>query len=447
MQCEAINGYNLNESIFERLIRQYESRKEANPDEPATYVALEQQHRMRPDIAAVVKGLMYKDLRNAPHTCNKLGLRGCSDSVLFLDHSVAEGRDAGAGNASTDSASKVNPGEADIVMAVLKYSLQQGYTAADVVLLTPYLGQLPWLRGLLRRENFATLIGGADQQQLLDAGLDDVDAVAVRVYILFAYRGDGQLSKATRPSWSVPVYLLHGLLRCVCCHWVFERLTNSESNLSLQFRRRNAQRWRRSKCACPPSTTFRAKSRAWSSCRSYARTRTTRSASSSRLSASTSRSRVRERGSCSSAMPSACARGRATRMAGAEPGTSSCSSSQCATAFPRSARSTGRIRCCAARRALLRLRRTVGPTGCMRPCDARLRCGHGCTRWCHSDVVRHAECTVLVDARCERLTTPPAVVRLPARASTAWLRCWPDRCTLRTHLLFVTTLHTLTWHV
>ena len=174
MQVRSGKGYNLDVSLFERLIEERQSGG-ASARQPA-YFALEQQHRMRPEIAAPVRALMYPELRDGPGTAHRPAIDGLQpDSSAFLiTHSWLEGHDAAEGVGVAESASKINPREAEMTVAVLRYLLQQGYRAADCVVLTPYLGQLRVLRRQMREGDVTEYVDVRDESDLVKEGLADV---------------------------------------------------------------------------------------------------------------------------------------------------------------------------------------------------------------------------------------------------------------------------------
>lgn len=161
LTVERGEGYDLNRSLFERLILA-----------GLPHTTLHQQHRMCPEISSFVRELTYPDLVDAPSTRNREPVRGICKRVVFIDHSkpelaasqIAERRDQGA------SVSKQNTWEAAMVLKVVRYMAQQGYGTADQVVLTPYLGQLHLLRKELARENDPVL-SDLDSFELLRAGL------------------------------------------------------------------------------------------------------------------------------------------------------------------------------------------------------------------------------------------------------------------------------------
>lgn len=161
LSVEKGDGYDLNRSLFERLIlRNY------------PHQVLFQQHRMRPEISALVRELTYPDLADAPKTKGRPNLRGFTDNLIFVNHSnheidlvgVPEFRD----NAS--SSSKTNLYEAEITLKCVRYLGQQGYRTDNIAVLTPYLGQLRLLLDKLAKDNDPVL-NDLDSHDLVRAGL------------------------------------------------------------------------------------------------------------------------------------------------------------------------------------------------------------------------------------------------------------------------------------
>lgn len=154
-------GYNLDVSLFERLI---------HAEVPHTM--LTKQHRMRPEISSLVKELAYPELEDAVTTEGRPELRGFQDNVIFVAHShpevnadrIADRRDGDA------KASKENVYEADMVLQCVRYLGQQGYGTEDIVILTPYLGQLYLLMKTLAQEN-DPFLNDLDNFELIRAGL------------------------------------------------------------------------------------------------------------------------------------------------------------------------------------------------------------------------------------------------------------------------------------
>ena len=68
-------GYDLNRSLFERLILA-----------GFPHTSLLQQHRMCPEISSLVRGLTYPHLLDAPATLNREPIKGIRNRVVFIDH-------------------------------------------------------------------------------------------------------------------------------------------------------------------------------------------------------------------------------------------------------------------------------------------------------------------------------------------------------------------------
>lgn len=161
LTVEKDDGYDLNRSLFERLILA-----------GYPHTTLQQQHRMCPEISALVRQLTYPHLTDAPSTKAREAIRGICSRVVFIDHQhpessasqIADRRDEGA------SVSRQNTWESSMVLKVVRYMAQQGYGTADQVVLTPYLGQLNLLRNELAREN-DPILNDLDHADLVKAGM------------------------------------------------------------------------------------------------------------------------------------------------------------------------------------------------------------------------------------------------------------------------------------
>jgi superfamily I DNA and/or RNA helicase len=162
ISVEKGDGYDLNRSMFERLVL-------AN----YPHTTLSKQHRMCPEISALVKHLTYPSLQDAEKTWNRPSVRGLQDRVVFFNHNhpeidateLADRRDEGA------PSSKRNKFEVDLVLKVVRYLGQQGgYGTDKLVILTPYLGQLLLLREQLSKEN-DPILNDLDSFDLVRAGL------------------------------------------------------------------------------------------------------------------------------------------------------------------------------------------------------------------------------------------------------------------------------------
>jgi hypothetical protein len=161
LSVEKGDGYDLNQSLFERLVVA-----------GVPHTTLNRQHRMRPEISTLVRSLTYPELEDAPKTQGRPSLRGFQDNVIFVSHheselnavTLADRRDEGA------NSSKENQFEVDMVLKCVRYLGQQGYGTDQMVVLTPYLGQLYLLLKVLSRDN-DPILNDLDSFELIRAGL------------------------------------------------------------------------------------------------------------------------------------------------------------------------------------------------------------------------------------------------------------------------------------
>ncbi|KAG9740326.1 P-loop containing nucleoside triphosphate hydrolase protein, partial [Aureobasidium melanogenum] len=160
LSVEKGDGYDLNRSMFERLVLK------GYPQQ-----VLAQQHRMRPEISDLVRKLTYPDLIDAPKTQHRLDLRGFSDNVAFVNHDQPEdtaSEDPATVNVRT---SKRNTFEAEMAFKTVKYLLQQKYNASSIVVLTPYLGQLKKLQEVFGRGEVEIVLSDFDVKNMEKNGL------------------------------------------------------------------------------------------------------------------------------------------------------------------------------------------------------------------------------------------------------------------------------------
>lgn len=170
LSVEKGNGFDLNRSLFERLILQGHD-----------HVTLQKQHRMHPDISDLVRKMTYPDLMDDEKTKKRKEPKGLQGRVSFINHShledltdqITDRRDNGV------PSSKRNQFEAKMVLKLVRYLGQQGYRTDNLVVLTPYLGQLHLLKELLSQENDPCL-NDLDSFELIRAGLMTVAASKVK---------------------------------------------------------------------------------------------------------------------------------------------------------------------------------------------------------------------------------------------------------------------------
>ncbi|RYP86635.1 hypothetical protein DL769_000703 [Monosporascus sp. CRB-8-3] len=180
LTVEKGDGYDLNVSLFERLIRQ-----------GFRHTTLRRQHRMDPEISRFPRALMYPDLEDGHRTASRPMIDGLLDRVIFMNHehpetelpSIADRRDVGF------KASKQNKFESMMVLRLVRYLAQQGYGTDKMVVLTPYLGQLRLLRQTLEQEN-DPILNDLDASALIQAGLMTQAASKVNKRPLHNYQGE-----------------------------------------------------------------------------------------------------------------------------------------------------------------------------------------------------------------------------------------------------------------
>ncbi|PVI03012.1 P-loop containing nucleoside triphosphate hydrolase protein [Periconia macrospinosa] len=163
LSVEKGEGYDLNRSLFERLVVQ-----------GYPHHTLLQQHRMRPELANFVRELTYSALVDASSTKGRPNVKGLQDNVIFLNHARNEEqmqniRDWKDG---TSPSTKRNPHEIHMAIKCLRYLSQQeiNMPTEKIVILTPYLGQLHLLRNELSKDN-DPILNDLDSHDLVRAGL------------------------------------------------------------------------------------------------------------------------------------------------------------------------------------------------------------------------------------------------------------------------------------
>lgn len=132
---------------------------------------------MRPEISELVRYMTYPDLTDAPSTLGRPDLRGVRDNVVFIHHEKPEDDLPELKQMSQTSndeigrkSSKTNTHEVAMVLKILRYLGQNGYGTENIVILTPYLGQLRALQMALKSTNDPVL-NDLDSADLVQAGL------------------------------------------------------------------------------------------------------------------------------------------------------------------------------------------------------------------------------------------------------------------------------------
>ncbi|KAK6193303.1 hypothetical protein LQW54_012604 [Pestalotiopsis sp. IQ-011] len=185
LTVEKGDGYNLNMSMFERMINQGHD-----------HTTLIKQHRMHPEISCLPRALTYPSLLDGPTTSTRPLIKGLQDRVVFVDHEhheiassvLIDRQDPNA------SSSRQNDFEAQMVLRLVRYLAQQGYGTDKMVVLTPYLGQLRYLRDILTQEN-DPILNDIDSASLIQAGLltqaaSKVEKRPLRLSTIDNYQGE-----------------------------------------------------------------------------------------------------------------------------------------------------------------------------------------------------------------------------------------------------------------
>ena len=126
--------YKLDVSLFERMVNvgiQCET--------------LNVQHRMRPEISALMKHI-YDDLENHESVEKYEDIKGMKKNMFFISHNYME-------VSCYQSHSHVNEHEAKFLVALCRHLMQQGYRADQITLLTTYTGQMYAIRDCLQEED------------------------------------------------------------------------------------------------------------------------------------------------------------------------------------------------------------------------------------------------------------------------------------------------------
>ena len=131
---ELAKRYKLDVSLFERMV---------TVGIPCERLSV--QHRMRPEIAALMKHI-YKDLENHESVQNYEDIKGIKKNMFFVNHNHME-------QSNDESHSHTNEHEAKFLVSLCRYLLQQGYSVGQITLLTTYTRQMFAIRDCLREQN------------------------------------------------------------------------------------------------------------------------------------------------------------------------------------------------------------------------------------------------------------------------------------------------------
>ncbi|XP_038052474.1 NFX1-type zinc finger-containing protein 1-like [Patiria miniata] len=128
--------FNLDTSLFERMI---------NNGVPCK--TLSHQHRMRPEISQLMKRHFYKRLHDDTCVLDMENVMGMQHNMFFINHQRLE-------DGLDDNRTRSNQHEAEVLVGLCKYLLDQGYDRSQITILTTYKGQLFCIRRLMDRATF-----------------------------------------------------------------------------------------------------------------------------------------------------------------------------------------------------------------------------------------------------------------------------------------------------
>jgi hypothetical protein len=145
--------YQLDRSLFERLAGQSTGQHQI----PITQLNV--QRRMRPEISRLIRETLYPRLVDHPDTKSLPNVPGMRKNVFWYHHTNPEA----SPQYDTDGKSHSNDFEVQMTTALVRHIVRQGvYKSSEIVVLTPYAGQLRKLQRTLSR-SFEVILGQVDK--------------------------------------------------------------------------------------------------------------------------------------------------------------------------------------------------------------------------------------------------------------------------------------------
>ena len=133
-EYELATKYRLEISLFERLVMN-----------GFPHSTLQIQHRMRPQIAELVRGHIYDTLLDHESVQNYPNVKGMEKNLFLIQHEEPEKR---------SDLSRSNQHEAEYLAALCKFLLQQGYEPSQITILVTYAGQLLLMKNFMPKAIF-----------------------------------------------------------------------------------------------------------------------------------------------------------------------------------------------------------------------------------------------------------------------------------------------------
>ncbi|XP_077298367.1 NFX1-type zinc finger-containing protein 1-like [Arctopsyche grandis] len=125
--------FHLEISLFERTFKN-----------GTNFCQLGVQHRMRPEIASLITPAIYPKLENHSSVYDYPNVLGVAKNLFFVAHEFPEAKEA-------EISSHSNAHEAQFIVLLANYLIQQGYNGEDITILSAYSGQMFYLKELKKK--------------------------------------------------------------------------------------------------------------------------------------------------------------------------------------------------------------------------------------------------------------------------------------------------------
>lgn len=128
---------------------------------------LQVQHRMRPSISEFVRKQTYPTLQDHPSVFDYPNVLGVQSNFVFINHEQPE--DNARSHSELFQTTKSNSFEANMAVKVVRHFLLQGYSHSQITILTPYVGQIKKIMEVMKKSmsNVDTYINDLDREELL----------------------------------------------------------------------------------------------------------------------------------------------------------------------------------------------------------------------------------------------------------------------------------------